>query len=281
MDAYPPISEHGLIGDLQTTALVSTDGAIDWFCCPRFDSPSVFASLLDRSRGGFFRIAPATAEYVTKQLYFPDTAILITRFLTPDGVGEVADFMPIESPERATDRHRLVRLVRVVRGQMEFTLQCQPRFDYARAEHDLELTADGATFRSAALQLSLSGTFDLERDGTDVRATWSGRAGQVGGIVLESATDGRAGKVEREDVLGMFNQTVRFWRAWLGRSTYRGRWQEAVRRSAMTLKLMTYAPTGALVAAPTTSLPEQLGGSGTGTTGSRGSVTDRSRSTRC
>ena len=94
MDRYPLISEHGLIGDLQTTALVTTDGTIDWFCCPRFDSPSVFASLLDRDKGGRFRIAPESDEYVTKQLYFPDTAVLITRFMTPDGVGEVVDFMP-------------------------------------------------------------------------------------------------------------------------------------------------------------------------------------------
>ena len=140
MGSYPAISDHGLIGDLQTAALVATDGTIDWFCTPRFDSPSVFASLLDHERGGRFRIAPSNEEYVTKQLYFPDTAILITRFMSPDGVGEVVDFMPIATPERATDRHRIVRLVRVVRGEMEFTLECEPRFDYGRATHDVEAT---------------------------------------------------------------------------------------------------------------------------------------------
>ncbi len=134
MSTYPAISDHGLIGDLQTTALVATDGTIDWFCTPRFDSPSVFASLLDQERGGRFRIAPSNEEYVTKQLYFPDTAILITRFMTPDGVGEVVDFMPIATPERATDRHRIVRLVRVVRGEMEFVLECEPRFDYGTSD---------------------------------------------------------------------------------------------------------------------------------------------------
>ena len=117
MGSYPAISDHGLIGDLQTAALVATDGTIDWFCTPRFDSPSVFASILDQERGGRFRIAPSREEYVTKQLYFPDTAILMTRFMTPDGVGEVVDFMPISTPERPTDRHRIVRLVRVVRGR--------------------------------------------------------------------------------------------------------------------------------------------------------------------
>ena len=197
---------------------------------------------------------------MTKQLYFPDTAILITRFMSPDGVGEVVDFMPIATPERATDRHRIVRLVRVVRGEMEFTLECEPRFDYGRARHDVEATDHGVIFRSKDLELSLRGTVPLEPHGSDGRATWRARAGEVGGVILESAVDSELPRLEPHDVLDMFNATVRFWREWLGRSTYQGRWQEAVRRSAMTLKLMTYAPTGALVAAPTTSLPEQLGG---------------------
>src|SRR6476469_1107797 len=94
MQDYPPIAEHGLIGDLQTAALVTTDGSIDWFCCPRFDSPSVFGSLLDSAKGGHFRIAPVTEHYTAKQLYFPDTAVLITRFMTSDGVAELIDFMP-------------------------------------------------------------------------------------------------------------------------------------------------------------------------------------------
>ena len=259
MSTYPAISDHGLIGDLQTSALVATDGTIDWFCTPRFDSPSVFASLLDQERGGRFRIAPSTDEYVTKQLYFPDTAILITRFMTPDGVGEVLDFMPISKPERATPAHRIVRLVRVVRGEMEFLLECEPRFDYGRASHDIEATERGVIFRSKDQELSLRGTVSLQPIGTDVRATWHGRSGDIGGVVLESVV-GELPGLQPGDVLDMFNATVRFWREWLGRSTYRGRWQEAVHRSAMTLKLMTYAPTGALVAAPTTSLPEQLGG---------------------
>src|SRR6202012_4705937 len=110
VDRYPNISDHGLIGDLQTAALVSTDGNVDWFCCPRFDSPSVFASLLDQRRGGYFSIRPEPHGYVTKQLYLPGTAILLTRFLTPEGVGEVCDFMPLVEGE-ATDRHRLVRLI--------------------------------------------------------------------------------------------------------------------------------------------------------------------------
>jgi GH15 family glucan-1,4-alpha-glucosidase len=260
MDRYPLISEHGLIGDLQTAALVTTDGTIDWFCFPRFDSPSVFASLLDRDKGGQFRIGPEGDDYVTKQLYFPDTAVLITRFMTPDGVGEVVDFMPIDEPRVATDRHLLVRLVRVVRGEMRFVLECAPRFDYGRAGHQLEATDNGWAFRSKGLHLTLQATTELERDGNDVRGSWSLGAGQVGGIVLESGANAERRKLDPQDVLGMFNRTVRFWRDWLGRSNYNGRWRENVDRSAITLKLMTYAPTGALVAAPTTSLPEQIGG---------------------
>jgi GH15 family glucan-1,4-alpha-glucosidase len=157
MDRYPPIADHGLIGDLQTAALVTTDGCVDWFCCPRFDSPSVFASLLDHDRGGRFRIGPEGDDYVAKQLYFPDTAILITRFMTPDGVAEVLDFMPVEDPQQASDRHRLVRAVRCVRGQIRFELECAPRFDYGRQAHELELTEHGAVFRTPTLQLTLHG----------------------------------------------------------------------------------------------------------------------------
>jgi GH15 family glucan-1,4-alpha-glucosidase len=260
METYPAISDHGLIGDLQTAALVATDGTIDWFCCPRFDSPSVFASLLDHERGGRFRIAPTTDGYVSRQLYFPDTAILITRFMTPDGVGEVADFMPIDRPERATDHHRLIRLVRVVRGEMEFELSCAPRFDYGRGTHEISQQDGRVYFRSDALQLSLTATMALERRGDDVGARWVARAGDVGGVMLETGTPADGAELRREDVVASFNATVRFWREWLARSTYHGRWQEMVKRSAMSLKLMTYAPTGALVAAPTASLPEQLGG---------------------
>src|SRR3954462_6527313 len=111
MHDFTPIENHGLIGDLQTAALVATDGTIDWFCTPRFDSPSIFASLLDRHRGGFFRIAPEGDGYVTKQLSLPGTAILITRFISESGVGEVVDFMPVTDAV-ATERHRIVRLVR-------------------------------------------------------------------------------------------------------------------------------------------------------------------------
>ena len=283
MEGYPPIAEHGLIGDLQTAALVTTDGTVDWWCCPRFDSPSVFGSLLDSDNGGRFRIGPEGDDYVARQLYFPDTAILITRFMTPDGVGEVVDFMPVEDPQRASDRHRLVRLVRCVRGQMRFVAECAPRFDYGRQAHELELTDEGAVFRTPTMALTLhgGGAGAMQRDGNDVRGELTLRAGQAGGVILESAAQGPPKRTVPEELLGLFEETARFWRGWLARSSYRGRWREQVDRSAITLKLLTYAPTGALVAAATAGLPELVGGSATGTTASPGSGTAPSRSMPC
>jgi GH15 family glucan-1,4-alpha-glucosidase len=264
MDPYPLIADHGLIGDLQTAALVTVDGEIDWFCCPRFDSPSMFASLLDHERGGRFRISPAETGYTSKQLYFPDSAVLITRFMTAAGVGEVIDFMPVADTNQPTDNHRLVRIVRVVRGRMRFLFECAPRFDYGRAPHTLELSADGAVFRSGGLAVTLhTSTYGLAqptRDGDDIRVTGTLEAGQVGGVVLESAAVGPPRRFTPGEIESLFHETVTFWRRWLDRSSYRGRWREQVQRSAMTLKLMTYAPSGALVAAPTAGLPEQIGG---------------------
>jgi GH15 family glucan-1,4-alpha-glucosidase len=269
MDRYPNIGDHGLIGDLQTAALVSTDGCIDFFCCPRFDSPSVFASLLDADRGGHYRIAPDRDDYVSKQLYFPDTAILITRFMTPDGVGEVHDFMPVAGAT-ATDRHRLVRQLRVVRGTMRFRIDLQPRFDYGRKPHKLELTEHGAVFQSDGVELTLHGVampgetlenqgIAMQRHGEGLHWTRTLREGQTGGVVLEWM-GGTPRRFTPAEVQELTAQTARFWRSWLHRSTYTGRWRDVVARSAMTLKLMTYRPTGAIVAAPTTALPEQAGG---------------------
>jgi GH15 family glucan-1,4-alpha-glucosidase len=270
MDAFTPISDHGIIGDLQTSALVTTDGTVDWFCCPRVDSPSVFASLLDRTRGGHFRIAPETDGWVSKQLYLPGTAILITRFLTDEGVGEVVDFMPVIAGA-ATDRHRLVRMMRVVRGRMRFVVDCQPRFDYGRASHKTQITGDGALFLGddgTELALHVVRRSGVERDeqarltahADGVRTVVTASAGDIGGVVLESAPDGPPRELAAEEVLAVFQDTRDFWRGWVAQSHYRGRWREHVERSAVTLKLLTYRPTGALVAAPTAGLPEQPGG---------------------
>jgi len=259
---YLPIAEHGLIGDLHTVALVGTDGTIDWYCCPRFDSPSVFGAILDADRGGMFRISPDCDGWSSKQLYLPDTNVLITRFLMPDGVGEVQDFMPPAQTGGAAHRHRIIRRVLAVRGRMRFVVDVAPRFDYARAGHEVALTPHGAVFRSPGLELGLSTRCPLEVvDGADVRAHIELNAGETATFVLDRVEPGTMPAPDSdESIHAEFDATVAFWRGWLRNSRYSGRWREMVHRSALTLKLLTYAPTGAIVAAPTTSLPEQLGG---------------------
>ncbi len=262
MADYPLISDHGLIGDLQSAALVTTDGTIDWFCTPRFDSPSIFASLLDHRRGGHFRIAPKVNGFRSVQMYFPGSACLVTRFLTDDGVGEVLDFMPIENPTVAKSRRRIGRGVRVVRGSMTFALDCAPRFDYGRQAHKLEISAEGAMFRANGQLVVLHGAAGAQATDTeDVHLEFTLEAGQTRRFLLETDPDVGPRAIGEEEGITIFEQTVRFWRGWLARCTYSGRWRESVHRSAMTLKLMTYAPSGGLVAAPTAALPEQVGGS--------------------
>jgi GH15 family glucan-1,4-alpha-glucosidase len=257
---YPAIEDHGLIGDLQTAALVSTNGTVDWMCLPQFDSPSVFAALLDRRKGGRFTLAPVGSEHVTKQMYLPNTAILVTRFLSPGGVAEVVDFMPVENPAVATDRHKLIRMVRGIRGEMTLQAHVEPRFDYARAAHKTDVTGTGAVFDGGSLSLALSSTWPVEADGDDVRARFTVKAGETGAMILESGRSPRPGTIAPRQIERSFMETSEYWQNWLARGTYRGRWREAVERSAITLKLMQYAPTGGLVAAPTAGLPEQVGG---------------------
>src|SRR5689334_5770256 len=160
---YLPIAEHGLIGDLRSVALVGTDGSIDWYCCPRFDAPSVFGAILDAERGGHYRISPGE-RCTSKQLYVPDTNVLVTRFLCPRGVGELQDFMPVAGD--ADTPQRLIRRVVCVRGQMRFRLECEPRFDYGRAEHDVLPRGDGAVLRSPDLSLALTCGVPLSSTGS-------------------------------------------------------------------------------------------------------------------
>jgi GH15 family glucan-1,4-alpha-glucosidase len=256
---YLPIGEHGLIGDLRTVALVGTNGTIDWYCCPRFDAPSVFAAILDAERGGSFELAADTPAD-TKQFYLPDTNILITRFFSADGVGEIQDFMPIESGSRQDDRHRLIRRVACVRGRIPFRARVAPRFDYARQPHTVEQSGSRTTFDSASLSLALHATVPVDHDGRDAWSRFELGQGEHAVFALDRAGAGiEARACPIEDAEQEFTDTVRFWRKWLSASRYRGRWREVVHRSALTLKLLTYAPTGGIVAAPTTSLPEQFG----------------------
>ncbi|MFE7326077.1 glycoside hydrolase family 15 protein [Streptomyces sp. NPDC057565] len=261
-DRYPPIADHGLVGDLQTAALVSSRGVIDWFAAPRFDSPSIFGALLDCEHGGHFQLAPDHPEGSSKQLYYPDTAVLVTRFMSPDGVGEVIDYMPPDLTGVATDRHTLVRMVRVVRGTVSFELACRPRFGYGRTEHELDLGPEGALFRAPGISAHLQSTFPLERDGRDVRGTVTLNAGEAGSVLFTvCAPGGEAPPPPTVDsITAQHWDVVRFWKTWLRSSRYRGRWPELVHRSAITLKLLIYAPTGAMIAAATMGLPEQVGG---------------------
>ncbi|HJT59571.1 MAG TPA: glycoside hydrolase family 15 protein [Ktedonobacteraceae bacterium] len=263
--AYLPIEDYALIGDLHTVALVGKNGSIDWCCLPRFDSPSAFGALLDARKGGFFRIAPSNQEHsmAHKQLYLPETNILLTRFLAAEGVGEITDFMPIKQVGTAEHRHHIIRSVAVVHGSLSFTLVCRPGFNYARDSHAIDISQEGAVFQSQDLGLGLASPLPLQADGQGgVSATFTLHAGQAAHFVLESARRcERAPQPPTEDhYRSAFQATMHYWQNWLSQCQYQGRWREMVQRSALVLKLLTYAPTGAIVAAPTTSLPEALGG---------------------
>jgi GH15 family glucan-1,4-alpha-glucosidase len=258
--AYQPIENYGVIGNLRTAALVGMNGSIDWLCLPHFDSPSVFAAILDSKKGGRFCISPAGEDFRRKQFYWPDTAVLVTRFLHEGGVGEIEDYMPLGRGRGGTGQ--LIRRARVVRGKVDFRMECRPAFDYARAEHQVHPCGSGARFESPGLSLALSATVPLQREGTGVVADFALETGSSAVFVLETVGQGEQpqrcpSQVEAE---ALFRDTIAYWRRWLSRCTYTGRWRECVQRSAMTLKLLSFEPTGAIVAAPTCGLPEAIGG---------------------
>ena len=258
---YKPIGDYGLIGNLETVALVGIDGSIDFMCFPRFDSPSIFAALLDHDKGGSFKIAPVLTDAQEKQLYLPDTNILLTRFLASDGVAELSDFMPIAS-ESCSDL--LVRRAKTVRGELAFRMICDPRLDYGRAKHRAELCEGGALFVSLGndgTALRLRSERPVILDNGAAIAEFVLRAGESAAFVLEDARPGHASPATAEDyVATAFKDTMNYWRRWMGQATYQGRWREMVHRSALALKLMTSRRYGSIVASPTFGLPEVLGG---------------------
>ncbi|MFQ5802086.1 MAG: glycoside hydrolase family 15 protein [Candidatus Methylomirabilales bacterium] len=260
--AYQPIENYGIIGDLYTVAVVGMNGSIDWLCCPSFDSPSVFAAILDDKKGGHFKIAPTTEGITHKQFYWPDTNILITRFLSPDGVGEITDYMPIAGTTKGTGQHQVVRRVNVVRGSMIFRMECYPAFNYARDAHQTKVTPDGACFYSPSLSLGLATRVPLKQDGRGVSAEFTLNEGQSAIFVLQHILPGSECGISlsEQEAVELFKNTVEYWRHWISKCTYTGRWREVVHRSALALKLLTFKPTGAIVAAPTCSLPEGVGG---------------------
>src|SRR5215218_965567 len=257
---YLPIEDHGIIGDLHTAALVGTDGTIDWLCLPDFDSPSVFCSIRYDEKGGQFNLRPV--EYIhSHQLYLPDTNVLLTRFLSPEGVAEVMDFMPIEDEREA--HHDLVRDVRVIRGRMTIEVDCRPAFDYARQEHAIEFVKGGVIFRGASMALNLASEVPLDEGPTrSAFARFDLKEGESASFVLQQLKEGEGPReaLKRAECQDLLQRTLDYWRRWVFRCSHRGRWQETVNRSALTLKLMIYDPTGAMVSAPTMGLPQTIGG---------------------
>ncbi|MDA2936807.1 glycoside hydrolase family 15 protein [Acidobacteria bacterium AH-259-A15] len=264
--AYLPIEDHGVIGDLHTIALVGSDGTIDWCCLPHFDSPSVFAGILDDEKGGWFRLK-ALGCVRCKQQYLPDSAILVTRAYTQHGVGQIEDFMPVLDRRKADRRkvHQIVRRVSCARGEVQYDLECRPAFDYGRRPHRIHLKASGAIFETDNKEIfGLSAALPLEDKGEmGVTTSFRLKEGECLSFIFfvaEGAID-----TEPFSTLGdpdeKFEATWSFWQEWASRCTYKERWSTAVYRSAITLKLLTFSPTGAIVAAPTMGLPETVGGS--------------------
>jgi GH15 family glucan-1,4-alpha-glucosidase len=258
--AQQPVENYGVVGDMHTVALVGKDGSIDFMCFPRFDSPTIFGALLDPENGGHFQLAPESADAREVQLYLPDTAVLLTRFLFAEGVAEVSDFMPVRSPRRT-----LVRRVKAVRGEISFRMLCAPRFDYGRARHRVERRSERewvfASEGAGRVAFLLRSDVPLSLVDGDAVASFRLGAGQSASFIIEEATPGQpALSSAPEYVSASFKLTSDFWRSLIARSTYRGRWREMVNRSVLTLSLLTSHSHGSMVASPTFGLPERLGG---------------------
>ncbi len=268
--SYHPIENYGVIGNLQTVALVSTHASIDFLSFPYFDSPTVFAAILDDKKGGHFSIQPVGSEFRQKQMYLYDTNILRTRFYCTAGVAEVSDFMPLsvcpsDTGDGRDNPTRIVRRVKVVRGEMRCRMVCAPRFDYARSEHKVEQRSEKEIVFTEegngqlVLRL-LSLDVPLRRREGDAHAEFVLRAGEKATFVLEEVRDHEeTGGESHVQTIDSFKETMNYWQNWVRSSTYRGRWREIVNRSALTLKMMTSQKYGSIVAAPTFGLPEAIG----------------------
>jgi GH15 family glucan-1,4-alpha-glucosidase len=265
--AYHPIENYGVIGNLQTIALIGMDASIDFLCFPYFDSPSIFASLLDSERGGRFILSPTFQHRRPKQMYLSNSNILLTRFLSPDGVVEVCDFMPI-SLESGRDRvepvHQLIRRANCVRGEVQFQMACDPRLDYGRAKQQVKLLSEKEALfipdcgeRSISPIRLRSEVPLVIREGR-VESEFVLSAGQSALFILEGDEEAPHA-IDPHRVSEEFKATLNFWQSWIAQSTYRGRWREIVDRSALVLKLLVSQRHGSIVAAPTFGLPEAIG----------------------
>lgn len=259
--SYQPIENYAMIGNMRSVALVGINGSIDWFCFPHFDSPSVFASILDDKKGGYFSLSPASGDFKTKQSYWPDTNVLITRFYMEDGIVEVTDYMPVGDDIKTEHDYRVVRRIKGVHGQARMRMECLPAFNYARDDHEVLISEKGAVFDSNDLNLGLASTVPVKKEGKKVVAEFELEDEQTAVFVLHKVDDKTCAiSLSEEQADRRFRNTINFWRNWLAKSNYKGRWREMVNRSALILKMLTFEPTGAIVAAPTCSLPEGVGG---------------------
>jgi GH15 family glucan-1,4-alpha-glucosidase len=260
--SYQPIENYGIIGNMRTVALVGMNGSIDWYCYPHFDSASVFGAILDDKKGGRFQIFAGVDGVRHKQFYWPSTNVLVTRFLLADGIAELEDFMPVGLPSDSPEYRHIYRRIRCVRGSVRISVACRPAFDYGRQPHDTQVETNGATFKSRSVTLALSASMPLRNDGQGgVTAEFVLSEGKSQVFILrEDCEGGVPGPPSDEEAEGLLRGTVKFWQDWLSACTYHGRWRDQVHRSALALKLLTFEPTGAIIAAPTTSLPEVVGG---------------------
>ncbi len=256
-DIPRPVADHGTIGNLRTTALVARDGAIDFLCWPNFDSPSVFLALLDPQKGGAFELSPNIAGARTIQMYIPETNVLLTRWLGDAGSAEITDLMP--SPTTTGESVcRIVRRVAVTRGTVTIRLKCWPRFDYARSIPDVTVDEHGAVFSGPdGLRLRLTAPVALTPMDGGVTAELTLKVGDQADFTFG---DDDGVLMQTEEVSRVILETKSYWQKWAARSTYRGRWRDAVTRSALALKLMTSLSHGSMVAAATFGLPEAPGG---------------------
>jgi GH15 family glucan-1,4-alpha-glucosidase len=256
------IGKYAIVGDCRSAALISDEGSLDWLCWPRFDSDAIFAAILDREKGGRFTIRPR-GEFRAERAYAPGTNVLLTRFTTSSGTAVLTDFMPVQTEaERARilrPDHELIRILTCERGEMPFEVVFEPRPGFARRKVDL---ADrgflGVRCHSRDGLLTLSSQEPLRTDGARASADFVARASETRTFSLSFEDEGPAvlpatGERCREAL----DRTLRFWRAWSSRTVYGGPHRETVVRSALALKLLAYSPSGAIVAAPTTSLPER------------------------
>lgn len=262
---YLPIEDYGIIGNMKTVALISLEGSVDFMCFPDFDSPTIFASLLDHKKGGSFSITPQFKSHKTKQLYIPGTAVLLTRFFSDEGIAELTDYMPVKGMAE-NSICAIVRKIKTIRGKVTYKINCRPRFDYGMAEHDTHKEGKNElnflAINDGDAVVRLIADFPLKFKEKDGYAEVTIPQGEEGYIVLESVKKDDNSKLQDIDFYknSTYHETVGYWKKWISKSTYKGRWNELILRSAITLKLLTSASHGSMVAAPTFSIPESLEG---------------------